>query len=73
MGVHDLPATAFPFTVAIWAAGADRRDEPTWSAVCASPGGVQIPAMGEGAWTRVSFADGDVQIVPPPGARVEDF
>lgn len=71
--VRDLPASAFPFTIEIWAAGADRRGEPSWMTVCEGPGGVLIPAMSAGAWTRLSYADGSVCVVAPQGYADSDF
>lgn len=63
---HDLPADSFPFTIEFWAAGVDRRGPATFKAECTEPGHVQIPALGEGVWTRITFPHG-AQVVPPAG------
>lgn len=71
--VHDLPAGKFPFTVEFWTADADRRGPATWTGTADGPGGMQIPGLGAGTWCRITFADGERVVQPPPGHEGEPF
>lgn len=71
--IHDLPRSSFPFTVELWEAGADRRDAPTWRTTVPGPGVMKVPGFGPGTWARISYADGSVEISPPPGCGEAEF
>lgn len=70
---HSIPDDYYPFWVEFWAAGADRTGPPTRYHHITGPGAVRIEGLGDGTWTRVVFATGEVLISAPPGERVEDF
>lgn len=70
---HSIPADYYPFTVEFWEAGADRRGEPTRFHKITGPGVIEIEGLGDGTWTRVVFANGEVMIEPPPGEDARDF
>lgn len=70
---HDVPLSVFPFLVELWGPGADRRARATWYSYVIQPGPMQIPGLGLGTWVRITYADGSVEIEPPPGATMADW
>lgn len=60
---EEFPPEAFPLTIELWAQGRDHSGAPSWSSVVPEPGIVKIPVLGAQTWVRITYGDGQIDIM----------